>query len=449
VFHTVSPSGTFHILPLHRVLPPRRAWCAASTGHTPLHESRSCGRTATHTIGPYYDEVVQVPELTAVPLIRSEGHVDPNLAAQAVDIVREYLNRAYRGVAMTPADMAAQRVLAVLEQLSAIDPATRAALHRLQAMPHDQPAGAQLRQRVAQVAAGVPDFERDLAGAVQATALATTPSAVRGQPTAVPPPAAFQVPPQSAPPVFSVPPQPGPPVFPAIPPFAPPASAMPPGVPLPVARPPKPLRQRRRLALILTAVAAAVVVLCAGGGFVYLFTATTYLDQHTKLVVDGWQYQVSEAHLHTAATMNGKSATPGNKYLYFDIDVTNLLGDRSAPGIGFHFARPVSSLGAGCGAGNTTLFNFSSYSSGVVSGYCVSDSGSLLGGGTSCYDGTGLFGIHTLGDISQHHTTSVRCVDPLFASDTLDLARVRVYFVESDVPNLSGSYQNVVQIPTS
>jgi hypothetical protein len=238
-------------------------------------------------------------------------------------------------------------------------------------------------------------------------------------------------------------------VFSAPPAFPPRAAAVP-GVPLAPPRAPKPPRtpqQRRRLALMLTAVAVAAVVLCGGGGFVYLFTATTYFDQHTKVVVDGFQYRVSAAHLHTSPTKNGKSAPPGNKYLYLDIDVTNLLGDRSAPGIGFHFARPAANLGADCGADNSTLFNFSSYTAGVASGYCVSDSDSLLGGGTSCYDGTALFGIHTLGGISQHHTTTVRCVDPLYASDNLDLGSVRVYFVGSGVPSLNGGYQDVVQIP--
>jgi hypothetical protein len=366
--------------------------------------------------------------------------VDPMLAAHAVTIVREFLNRARSGLATTPADQAAQRVLAVVEHLSTTDPTTRSALDRLKANPQDPQAGAELQQRVAQVVAGVPDFARDLSGAVQATVVTA--------PTVPPPPAS--VPPFSAPPV-SVPPVPGPATIPMqqgvpfppppVPPFAPPP--VPPFAP---PRPPRTPEQRRRLTMMLISALTAVVVLIVGVVVVLqIVNPGPYID----ISNNGWKYKVSDAHLHTAASMNGASAKPGYKYLYFTIDVKNEMGDRTAPPIAFHFARPTASLGTNCGATEGTLFDVSTYTANVVSGYCVSNDDSLLGGGTSCYDGrVPILGFHTLNAIKKGDTTTVTCVDPLLAADSFDVGSVKVYFIGSGVPSFGGSYQNVISIPT-
>ena len=193
--------------------------------------------------------------------------------------------------------------------------------------------------------------------------------------------------------------------------------------------------------------ALLLLMLCAVGGWVFWRSSTTAFDTKTDLTsAGGWTYRVSEAHLKTSAQLDGRSpAKPGYRYVYFDITVENRLDDRTAPGIDFHFARPESSMAANCGARQTGMFGpVSSYSAGVVAGWCVSNQGNpLFGGGASCYETNDSF-FRGVDRIPAGGDNRVRCVDSYLVTDDFDLSGLRVYYVGSGdgLPHLK-------QIPTS
>jgi hypothetical protein len=231
-------------------------------------------------------------------------------------------------------------------------------------------------------------------------------------------------------------PQPPMPPFPPVPVHVP----MPPQGPFPPPRPPEQPRtpeQRRRLTVMLISVVAVVVLLCGVGGAVYFLF---FRDAQTNITNNGWKYSASQAHLHTATSLNGATANPGTKFLYFTVGVANTY-DRTEPSIGFHFAVPLSQQGSTCDTDN--------FSPNVVRGYCVSRDGSLLGGGTTCYDYlVPILHIPTQRPLAQGDSTTVTCVYPVTVSDNFDVGSVKVYFVGSAVPNGEDSYDNVINIPT-
>jgi hypothetical protein len=248
-------------------------------------------------------------------------------------------------------------VLAVVEHLAAGDPATRAALARVRADPADRAAGATLHARLHASAVRHPPFAADLAQAL-ARALAPPAAAPRTRTGAA----------------------------------------------------------RGGWLLAGAGLALAVGLAVCGGAVAFLDEGTARFVTTTQVSAGRWRYEVSEAHLRTAARLDGRGpARPGHRYLYLDITVRNLRGDHDAPGIGFRFARAVEAAGGGCRSG---------YRGDVVAGWC-------LGAGPSwsdCFETNDTL-FRGVDDIPPGEHTQVRCVDRDLVPDGTDLRTIRVYFV--------------------
>jgi hypothetical protein len=197
--------------------------------------------------------------------------------------------------------------------------------------------------------------------------------------------------------------------------------------------------------------ATMLLLVCGGVGLSVAKDHTTFFDTKTVLSgSDGWRYKVSEAHLHTAPELDGRGAAqPGYKYVFFDITVENLQSDREAPGIEFNFGRSAASLGEDCGAQPTAFFGpVSSYTAGVVAGWCVSKSNDLFGGGSNCYE-TNDKVIRDVDNIPAGGKNALRCVDSYLVRDGFDLGSLRVYYLGASFYLEGTSRPNLKQIPTS
>jgi hypothetical protein len=171
-------------------------------------------------------------------------------------------------------------------------------------------------------------------------------------------------------------------------------------------------------------------------------STTTFFDTTTTIeTARGWRYSVSEAHVKTSPQLRDRGpARPGYRYLYFDVTVQNLLDDREAPGIDFHFARVSGALGERCGSEGT-------YVPGVVAGWCLSDNDNFFTGGASCSETSDRV-FHTVDTIPPGGRAQVRCVDSHDVPDDFDLGTIRVYYTGTSVMSSGTDYPNLTEIPT-
>lgn len=334
------------------------------------------------------------------------------MAAAAVGIITAFFGRLATRASDRAADELAGRVLAVVEGLRRGDAVAGGAIAQLRGYPGDRTAAAHLRARIAQAAAD-PGFRAALDAALRSAA----PTAVTGHHNAV---------------LTNT------------------------GSGRLRATIDNSVRNITRISgwpwLVggATVVVAAVLLLCAAGGYTVVHDHTTLFDTKTTLESSGgWRYKVSEARLRTSPQLDDTGpARPGYKYLYFDITVENLLDDREAPGVDFHFARPESSLGPDCGAEQTPFFGpMSSYAAGIVPGWCLSRAGSLFGAGTSCYETNDDFLRH-VDRIPPGGRNHVRCLDSYLVADGFDLDSIRVYYLGESVVSRGDDLPFLRQVPT-
>jgi hypothetical protein len=334
------------------------------------------------------------------------------MAAVAVGVITAYFSRMAKRISDEMADQMAGRVLSTVGRLVRGDAQVATALHHLQRYPSDPAAAADLRDRIARAAAVAPEFRAALDGALRPTV----------------------------------------------------ANAMVIGGGVVVQNSNTGGRVRTRIDQSVrhitrisgwpwliggAGVLLAVIVVCAGAGYAVLHDNTTFFDTKTKLAASGgWEYRASEARLRTSPQLEDHGpAKPGFKYLYFDITVENLLDDREAPGIEFHFAREEATLGPDCGAEQAPFLGpVSSYAAGIVQGWCISKNGSLFGG-SSCFEtNDSLF--HHVDRIAPGGRNQVRCVDSYLVADEFDLTAIRVYYVGQSWVSGNNDLPYLEQIPT-
>ncbi|MEJ3748720.1 hypothetical protein WEI85_36265 [Actinomycetes bacterium KLBMP 9797] len=334
------------------------------------------------------------------------------LAAAAVRIVVEFSRRVLAKVTDRASDHIATEVFRAIDGLARSDPPTGVALQAIQRNPDDLSAAHELQHRLAQTATRYPQFRTQLHQAVHGTTVHIAAGGTRNP--IVNNSGATNVRTKIDQSIRNI------------------------------------TKTSGGLWLLVGAGVVALVVLatCTGTAFVFARENTTFFDTRTTLESsDGWRYRVSEANLETSPQLEKRGpARPGYQYLYFDITVENLLDDREAPGVGFHFARPESSLGADCGAQRGLLFSGANYTAGVVPGWCVSINGSLFGG-ASCFETNDDF-FHTVDNIPPGGRNQVRCVDSYFVADDFDLESIRVYYVGASSVSTGGDAPHLTQIPT-
>lgn len=346
--------------------------------------------------------------------------MDVTLIPAAVHFIRTHFGKSLTGGAQSAADWAEKAVVEVVERLAQGDQPTATAMTALRQNPADESAATALQSRLKECVDILPQLRQDLTNAVQhasVAAYASGPGSVAvsqghgGQAIVANAPGAVATYTDRS------------------------RSTV---VNKTVNRHPV-----RNTILIVLALMIGIGIYTVAKG-----NDSSY-DTVTELTVDNWHYKVSAAHLHMVGQLDGAAATPPAKWVYFDITVENLVTDRQAPGISFHFARQASTLSANCGEQDTMLMRSFEYVAGVVPGWCVSEDSNILDGGTNCYE-TNDKTFKGIDRIPAGGKNQVRCVDPFYGSDQLDLSTLRVYFVGSTVPGFGNNptYSNVVQLST-
>ncbi|MGX6607490.1 hypothetical protein ACWKSP_36000 [Micromonosporaceae bacterium Da 78-11] len=332
------------------------------------------------------------------------------LASAATAVAVGFFRRLLEEPSKQLADEAGRRVVSILERLGYTDPATSSALGTLSNNPDDPAAQNELEQRIRATAEYDSRFRDDLQRSMQQAHVRESVSFISG--------AGF---------VGSV------------------------GNSARVSL--KNINRKSGALWLIFGAAAVLLILglvCGGTAIALARNEPTFFDTKTDLkAVGGWKYRVSEAHLKTSPQLDGRGpAKPGYKYLYFDITVENLLDDREAPGIDFHFAHPASSLSGNCGATNSGPFgSTSSYSENIIEGWCLSNNNSLFGG-ASCFEtNDSLF--HSIDNLPPSGKNQVRCVDSYLAGVEFDLDSIRVYYLGSDILLANAKYPNMKEIPTA